>query len=363
MAIRRSPDFRFDYYLRSLPTDGIGKRCEQLMKAAEKEVEHLIKKYSSTNNTTVGGDKETSSEEVQLPRYKEMREIQRQQQEKLIEMETRQLEGRVEDIETKMEEIQNRLKFLQKCSNQMEGSSGNRRSSNQSSEFPEELLSDLANLIATSGYAGVASIANDFISKHGQICSKKSLCAKIEDIAKKERRKDEGNTRPVWYILPEYTSLLSVKTIRKLRASRDNGKKKTGVKREKIDNGKASHEAKLTEGAMGPDGDIIEFPKYDCMEEPRICKKAFTLFCTGTKKEVKKSLDLASRKDKVSWNTWIRYLNKHYFAIANIQFFSPGKNPWIIETKMARFISKRKECLEEMGSMGQIALRERLHCL
>ena len=43
-SIRRSSQFRFDYFLKSLPIEQTGKRCEQLMRAArKKEVKHMEK--------------------------------------------------------------------------------------------------------------------------------------------------------------------------------------------------------------------------------------------------------------------------------------------------------------------------------
>ena len=295
MAIRRSPDFRFDYYLRSLHTDIIGKRCEQLMKAAEKEVEQIAKKFQTEILKTEEKVKsENSDNQIELPKFKVMKQIQRKQEEDAIEGERKQLEGKVEDIESNMEAIQNRLKFLQKCSGQMDGSS--RRSQQQQTEFPDEMLSELVNLVAISGTSGAMSIANEFVSEHGQVCTKKALCAKIEDVAKKERRKEEGDQKPIWHILPEYMNMLSVSTLRHLRKEKDSrlDKKSSSRKRKKDFNDKDS------KGAIGPDGVFVEFPPYDGSEPPRDCKKAFTLFCTGTRKEVKKSLDPASRKDRVS---------------------------------------------------------------
>ena len=52
-------------------------------------------------------------------------------------------------------------------------------------------------------------------------------------------------------------------------------------------------------GAVGPDGDFVEFPEYDGQEEPHESKKAFTLFCKRTRKEIKNSLSPSERKDKV----------------------------------------------------------------
>jgi len=55
-----------------------------------------------------------------------------------------------------------------------------------------------------------------------------------------------------------------------------------------------------SKGAVDPDGDIVEFPNFDGMSDPRECKKDFTLFCIASKKEVKKSLDPGSRSVRVS---------------------------------------------------------------
>lgn len=52
-------------------------------------------------------------------------------------------------------------------------------------------------------------------------------------------------------------------------------------------------------GARGPDGKFVPFPEYDGAEEPHENKKAFTLFCKRTRKEVKNSLSGEERKNKV----------------------------------------------------------------
>jgi hypothetical protein len=52
-------------------------------------------------------------------------------------------------------------------------------------------------------------------------------------------------------------------------------------------------------GAIGPDGKFVSFPDYDGKEEPQENKKAFTLFCKATRKDVKNSLSSSERKNKV----------------------------------------------------------------
>lgn len=292
IALRRSPEFRFDYYLRSLPVDAIGRRCEQLMKAAEKEIEQLTKKVR--DEACIGMNEEKKECELIIPSYDEMKKSQRRQEEDAVELEKKQLENKVEEIEAQIEEIQNRLKFLQKCGSDV----GNGKGSDQS-EFPDDLLSELANLVAMSESAGVMSIANEFIAQYGQPVPKKVICAKIEDIAKKERRKGDGDAKATWHILSEYMNLLTVDTLRILRKKKESqlDKRREGTK-------KISEMVHTLneEGAIGPDGDFVPFPSYDGKDEPRESKKAFTLFCTGNRKQVKNSLDDENRRDKEKVN-------------------------------------------------------------
>lgn len=60
-----------------------------------------------------------------------------------------------------------------------------------------------------------------------------------------------------------------------------------------------SKEEEKEGGAIGPEGKFVPFPEYDGKEEPHENKKAFTLFCKATRKEVKNSLSGAERKNKV----------------------------------------------------------------
>ncbi|CAM9610593.1 unnamed protein product [Ascophyllum nodosum] len=54
-AIRRSARFRFDYFLRSCSADALGKRCEALMKAAEKEDSEWHKRQGLEQGIGMGG--------------------------------------------------------------------------------------------------------------------------------------------------------------------------------------------------------------------------------------------------------------------------------------------------------------------
>jgi hypothetical protein len=77
---------------------------------------------------------------------------------------------------------------------------------------------------------------------------------------------------------------------KKIRIEDVTKKRKTSFDNEREGNGN---------GAVGPEGNFVEFPEYDGREEPNESKKAFTLFCKRTRKEVKNSLSVSERKDKV----------------------------------------------------------------
>ena len=316
MAARRSPSFRFDYYLRSLPSEAIGKRCEQLMKAAEKEVEQMEKKArEDVSISTQEEKKEDSNDEreledvpVQLPMFRVMQANKRATIEDDLAAERREMEQKVEEIESQIEEVQRRMKELQ------DFSKDGVRNSVHSTEMPDELLPELANLIARSGPAGIMTVANEFASRYPEQITKKQICAKIDEIAKREKRVDEGDTKQVWYVQPDYMHLLDVETLRYLRKTKEErlekDDKKKGIGRKRKEDFKSVNEG----SAIGPDGKMVPFPEYNISEPPKENKKAFTLFCNGTRRDVKTSLDPVSRKDKKKVNA---LLKERWFGLSD----------------------------------------------
>jgi len=75
-------------------------------------------------------------------------------------------------------------------------------------------------------------------------------------------------------------------------------------KRRAVDSNNAAEEDRGA-GFVGPGGEFVEFPEYDGEEEPTENKKAFTLFCKRTRREVKNSLGPSQRKDKVSSHPFV----------------------------------------------------------
>ena len=106
MAIRRSPKFRFDYFLRSLPVDVLGRRCEHLMRAAVKEVEDLEKKAREAAGLPTVAEEGKELPPIKLLPYKEMKRMEREMKRREMDKERSQLEQSVEELEVKMKEIQ-----------------------------------------------------------------------------------------------------------------------------------------------------------------------------------------------------------------------------------------------------------------
>jgi TolA-binding protein len=206
MAIRRSLKFRFDYYLKSLPTELLGKRCEHLMRAAEKEVEQLEKKAGLPFEPEEGN----SLRPVSLPSFRVMQRQRRLAKQEEVATEKQQLEQKVEEVEVLIKEMQERLKELNK-------------------DIPDEV---------------------------------------------KENSSGNG-------------------TAARKRTRRPEAKEESEPAAPKTDE---------TRGAIGPDGEFVEFPEYDGVEPPKEPKKAFTLFCVSSRKEVKASLSPVDRKNKVRYD-------------------------------------------------------------
>uniref|UniRef100_A0A7S2V7T2 Chromatin-remodeling complex ATPase chain n=1 Tax=Entomoneis paludosa TaxID=265537 RepID=A0A7S2V7T2_9STRA len=111
-AIRRHPNFRFDYFLRSLPIDQLGKRCEQLMKAAEKEVEH----YERQEREAAGLPAEAAEGEelapIVLPKFHELQRRTISAKKTKSERERKGLQDKVTELEDEINALQNRLKEI-----------------------------------------------------------------------------------------------------------------------------------------------------------------------------------------------------------------------------------------------------------
>jgi len=300
LAIRRSPAFRFDYFLRSLPIEALGKRCEQLMKAAEREVEVLEKAAREELGLPTKEQKDENGAiiplpPVKLPMYKEMKAKKLLEAEREYENQRAELETKVEDIESEIENLQRRLRELEEYSK--EGTSSQR--SFHTGEVPDDLIPELVNLVATSGASSIVTVASEFCTRYPGKMTKKQVTIKIEEIAKKEKREDEGDTKVVWHIKDDYSHLLDVETLRYLRKEKQ---KRIDSPQNRRRKGRNSRRRSTPEDEHNeeetPQGPPSTFPDYDPSEPPKEAKKMFTHFCIQSRRDVKASLHPEERKDK-----------------------------------------------------------------
>lgn len=112
-AVRRNPNFRFDYFLRSLSVNDIGRRCEHLMKAAEKEVEQLeYQAREAMGFPTVPSKEGEVLPPIEIPTFRVMQHQRILQKKTKAEIERKELESKLADLEAKINAAVNRLKSL-----------------------------------------------------------------------------------------------------------------------------------------------------------------------------------------------------------------------------------------------------------
>lgn len=184
-AISQNPNFRFDYFLRSLPITDLSRRCEQLMKAAEKEVEHLEKAAREfANLPTEPIEEGRPLPPIEIPPYKLMRKLRKEAAKTKAEAERSELESKVIDIAAQIKEKQQRLKAL-----------------NEGSLLVDESNPDQVKEVETEGFVGPngefvafptydgSSEPIDWKKPFGQFCSKQRRVVKatLSDEQKKDK--------------------------------------------------------------------------------------------------------------------------------------------------------------------------------
>ena len=110
MAVRRNPNFRFDYFLRSLPVEMLGKRCEQLMKFAEKEVEYFEQVTREAAGLPTEAPPGQELPPIELPKFRVLQQQLRRGAKEKHEEVRRELQDKVTDLESQINALQMRLK-------------------------------------------------------------------------------------------------------------------------------------------------------------------------------------------------------------------------------------------------------------
>lgn len=213
MAIRRSPKFRFDYFLRSLPVDSLGRRCEHLMRAAVKEVEDLEKRASEAVQIVDG---KLSS----LMSVKELKQKERESKANEMNREREKLEQNVEHLELLISDIQSRLKELSKDPNENKSvvdSSAHLKESRKRSRSTHETGENVANGMENDSDLGPDGTQVAFPEYDGSeppkearkafthfcIKNRKEIKRSLPEGGRKDKEKVNGILRERWLELAE----------------------------------------------------------------------------------------------------------------------------------------------------------------
>ena len=217
------------------------------MRAAEKEVEFLEKQEIEE------AEKEgriLSPCEIKLPMFKELQAKKRAEVEKKFLEERAVLEKNVLDIDQQIKKIQKALRDL-------DGVQPISSFFRSTSDLSESMVVELANLIAKSRSHSMVSIADEFTAQFPGKGSKKAVCDKIELIGIKEKRVEEGDITPIWYLRSDYKHMLTKETYYQLEEDRKERLRNlddTVRKRKSVGD---DDEEEKEPGAIGPDGDYV----------------------------------------------------------------------------------------------------------
>jgi len=316
LAIRRCDKFRFSFYIRAMSAESIGKRCEQLMRACEREVEAIQKKTwemmtEEERNNLKPADIVIRSQEEQMAA--ELADATRKRA-----MKETEYKNTIKQTDEEIKKLADKQVELQKLDNAEIAAAGGIEAfeklgandgggaavvgmsmgstppkakgvSGQAQQVSEQDLPELLGMIARAEHKGIKVIVEMFTSKF-PLVSKRQAQLKIETVGVREKR--IGDARQVWHIRDEFLHLMNDETnayiaarpVVMTSATTSTGKR-GGSKR------KASKKKVVDEYEEDDDYDVSMGP-------PKDAKKAFTHFCNSTRKDVKASLPEADRKNK-----------------------------------------------------------------
>jgi SLIDE len=244
-AIRRSGRFKFDYFLRSCSADTLGKRCEALMRAAEKENAEWEKRAVAATTTGVSGSRPADSRVLKpgVSKEKAVEDDKRRIEEAERTLKLREFVQRLGDDTYQLSEVrsskqQRRLAELatappaistghdgdapqhQQQQQQQQPSSSQKGSKRESSggtgpkltsprgggakkpsTLPDTVLPTLARIVHQAGPVGVEKLVTKFLFSHPEI-AKRQVEKRINEISVKVKR--EGDARDSWYLKPEF---------------------------------------------------------------------------------------------------------------------------------------------------------------
>jgi len=225
-AVRRCEKFRFDFFLQSCSEEILARRCEALMKAAQRELTELESKKAAAAEEA--GSFQAGADAVDISTWTPLnidRLVNLTLEARLGARQFALTRARVNKIanEAALTQAQHNDGVAVETAAQLAArlapttssggpaavwkmSTGKSTGRPVAKVLPDNISSVLAKLLVSSGAMGISSVVSQFIAKHPTI-SKRQVEMKIAEVAIKE--KHEGDNTKVWHIRPAHVYLLT----------------------------------------------------------------------------------------------------------------------------------------------------------
>jgi SWI/SNF-related matrix-associated actin-dependent regulator of chromatin subfamily A member 5 len=184
-SIRRCERFRFDYYLLSCSAETLGKRCEALMRMAEKELAEIDKKKGGAAAPGVFVDMGSTSSTGMRERLAELSKQIAEEAKRLAA--TRAELARAKGGASASPAVGKEPKAKKQGASTSEEPTVSKFFGRPPKTITEEQLPDLCRIIVKAGPDGIHKIVNEFIDMYPEL-SKRQVEKKVMDIAIKEKR-------------------------------------------------------------------------------------------------------------------------------------------------------------------------------
>jgi len=315
-SVRRCERFRFDFYLQSCSAEVLGKRCETLMRSAERELAEIERKRQ------IGGDDAQSKSKAggELVRQRLAEITQQIQEESKRLANTRSQLQKLKSsnssntvLGTGTGVTVNAITGATSSAGIMKaflgaGKSESKKSSDPSTRvgatamtIPDTALPDLCRIVSTAGSDGINKVVTTFMAIQGNV-SKRQIEIKINEIAVKEKRPEDYYI--VWHLRDEYVKYLKMTGEQAAAAiASENASKKRKVTdiSPSTDSSAKDLAAKNTTkgGASDPksaskDGGVqlkmSDGGPSSSLKEPKRYKKAFGFFVKAMREKAEKQL-------------------------------------------------------------------------
>jgi SWI/SNF-related matrix-associated actin-dependent regulator of chromatin subfamily A member 5 len=235
-SIRRCDLFRFDYFIQSCSAEAVGKRCETLMRAAERELIEIEKKESKGKSSKNSGggfldafdankaklsslNKQINDEARKLAIAREAMKQMEQKPGKAVVIEGNSGEAGEKSVSDAkaIPKAGEKKSSVGKSKASGATDSGNavkipkeKKAKVTSNTVPEELLPELCRSIVNCGQGTIQTAIDSFASVHADVISKRQLDLRIKEMSFKEKSETAGTNHKVWQLKPEYEKYLGM---------------------------------------------------------------------------------------------------------------------------------------------------------